>query len=80
MAGWIAPPEGPLTSPKPARSFHSPKTPDESTWGSPLRRRLTLTNGFRHATKNYPAHSPISTISEMCCVKNTQIAGAPRPG
>ena len=75
MAGWIAPPEGPLVSPKLVWSFHFPKTPDESTWGSPLRRTLTLTDGFRHATKNCPAHSAIRAISGMCCVKNTQPAG-----
>jgi len=79
MAGWIAPPEGPLSPPKTAWSFHSPKTPDESTWGFPLRRTLTLTNGFRHATKNCTPKAPIGTISEMCCVKNTQSGGTSPP-
>ena len=45
--------------PKTTRSFHFPKTPDESTWGSPLRRMHTLTNGFHHATKNWPSHRPV---------------------
>jgi hypothetical protein len=74
MAGWITPLKAPLV-PKTRLAFHSPKTPDESTSGSPLRRTLTLTNGFPHATKNCPAHSSIRTILGLCCVKNTQPAG-----
>jgi hypothetical protein len=72
LAGWIAPPEGPLRPQNPSGPFTPPKTPDESTWGSPLRRRVTLTDGFRHATKKRPAPSSIRTISGMCCGKNTQ--------
>jgi hypothetical protein len=76
MARWnFTPLKAPFV-PKLAWSFYSPKTPDESTWGSPLSRTLTLTNGFRQATKNCSAHSAMRTISGMCCVKNTQPAGA----
>src|SRR5262249_19864637 len=69
----IHPSKAPLV-PKTARSFPSPKTPDESTSGSPLRRTPTLSDGFRHATKNCPSHRGRQTISGMCCVKNTQPA------
>jgi hypothetical protein len=57
MAGWNCTPlKAPFCPPKSAWSFHSPKTPDESTWGSPLRRIITLADGFRRAMKNQPAH------------------------
>jgi hypothetical protein len=38
MPGGLAPTRRSPKSPKNVRSFHSPKTPDESTLGSPLRR------------------------------------------
>jgi hypothetical protein len=72
MAGCNFTPSKAPFVPKTRLVLHSPKTPDESTWGSPLRRTVTLTEGFRHAMKNWPAHSSIQTISGRCCVKNTQ--------
>src|SRR5437764_2942790 len=73
MAGWIAPLKAP-SSPNPPGPFTPRKTPDESTWGSPLCRTVTLTDGVRRATKKCPAHTPLGTISGRCCVKNTQPA------
>src|SRR5262249_23322896 len=70
--GGLHPLEGPLRPQKPARSLHSPKTPNESTWGSPPRRTVTVADGFRGARKKCPTHSLLRTISERCCVKNTQ--------
>ena len=72
MARCTAPPEGPLRPQNPPGPFTPRKTPDESTWGSPLRRTVTLTDGVRRATKKCPAHSLLRTISGRCCVKNTQ--------
>src|SRR5262249_15204189 len=73
--GGLHPLKAPF-SPQNSSGLSTPgKTPDESTWGSPLRRTLTLANGFPHATKNCPAHSSGRTISAMCCVKNTQSPG-----
>src|SRR5262249_21672921 len=38
----------------------------------PHRRTFTLSDEFRHATKNCPSHRARRTISGMCCVKSTQ--------
>jgi hypothetical protein len=46
--------------------------PDESTWGSPLRRITTLTARFRHATSNRPTDKLVLPFSAKCCVKITQ--------
>jgi hypothetical protein len=64
--------EGPLEVPQPPSLSTIPKTPDGSTWGSPLRRTLTLTDGSQGATMNWLMHKPVQAISARCCLKNTQ--------
>jgi hypothetical protein len=50
MTGWnYTPSKAPLV-PKPVRSFHSPKTPDESTWGFPPR-------SHRHISRRVPTRN-----------------------
>jgi hypothetical protein len=69
-------PEGPL-SPQNSSGPSTPRKHQANRLGVPPSvARSPLTIEFRHATKNCPAHSCIRTISGMCCVKNTQPAGA----
>ena len=77
MAGWIAPPEGPLSPQNPSGPSTPRKHQANRLGVPPSVARSPLTKGFRHATKNCPAHSSIRTISGRCCVKNTQPTGAP---
>jgi hypothetical protein len=60
-------------SPLSRSGFSVPETPGGSTWGSPLRRTVTLTNEFRHAIKNSPTHRLQVPFSGRCCAKNTQL-------
>jgi hypothetical protein len=55
-----------------------PETAAESTWGSPLRRTVTLPAQFHHATNNRPTHRRELRFSERCCAKNTKLGVAGR--
>jgi hypothetical protein len=73
-APWL----GPLVPKFPVRYFLWTETHGRSTWGSPLRRTVTLDAQFHHAMNNSPTHRPDVPFSAMCCVNATK--SGTRPG
>lgn len=59
--------------PQPPADVSVPKSPAESTWGSPLRRTVTLAPRLHHAMNNSLNHKPRMPFSGRCCVKNTKL-------
>jgi len=73
-APWL----GPLVPKFPVRYFLLKGDSTRSTWGSPLRRSVTLDAQFHHAMKNRPSHRPELPFSAMCCANNTKLRAALR--